>query len=563
MVIGSLSVPVNGNEIRYVVDGEIVLVKSFVPSAVTVEGTYSDTGKKSTTATISSVIVPTSSDRAIFVFISCITKAEGDAKFTSSVVFQAVGGDQTFVNLGEAQYLQATSSIFRLLAPDQETADILITFDDNNANWDHHLIHAVVMSGVLQSDPEDDWETPSGISSATPTHTVATASGDLVYGLLTVDAQAIGVTYSEDGDGTQQWGYNTPNKAITGGVSFTADDASATLSYTIQYIRGWVFAGISINPVAGGGTNYEEYYYESVSAVDVQTNAADFARDLTESVSSVDVITTAADMIRNLVESVGVVGVLTMIRGREKDLVETIAVADVRTLSADFVRNWVETIAASDVFSKTFGLNRSEAISVVDTIEVSKAIQKSMNEAIAASDVRTTAADYVRNQTESISAIDAQSNAAVFVRDFVEAITAADVLTNAADFARNLVESINVVDIIDAVKGGAIIEAYLTEEITVSDVLATVGGTLVTASMFYQLFLSLEMWGYIGPLALVIGGYFIVKKDRFLGVLWFVVESLVIANYMVLVSETPEYWWHIFILLTGCGFILMYFVGDR
>lgn len=273
------------------------------------------------------------------------------------------------------------------------------------------------------------------------------------------------------------------------------------------------------------GTAYEKDMTEGVTAAETNENAASYDRTFTESVSAVDVRTTAADMARNLVESIGVVGVLTMLRGREKDLVETVSVADVRNFSTDYARGLVEAISVSDVWSKTFGLNRFESISAADTVDTSKFISKKMSESITVADVRMLSAD--------------------FVRDLVEAIT--------------------VVEIIDAQKlGGNDYEKDLTEWITVSIELDTEGGTSALAgSMFYQLFFSLDMWGYIGPLALVIIGYIVASKDKNLGVLWFVLESLVIANYLTLVAETPDYWWHIFILLIGCMSTLMYSIRDR
>jgi hypothetical protein len=69
--------------------------------------------------------------------------------------------------------------------------------------------------------------------------------------------------------------------------------------------------------------------------------------------------------------------------------------------------------------------------------------------------------------------------------------------------------------------------------------------------LFYEVFLSTEISGYFGPLALVVIGYFLAKKDRTLGVLWVVVESLIIAQYFALLDATPDYWWHIIILLMG------------
>lgn len=75
-----------------------------------------------------------------------------------------------------------------------------------------------------------------------------------------------------------------------------------------------------------------------------------------------------------------------------------------------------------------------------------------------------------------------------------------------------------------------------------------------------ELFLSTEMWGYFGPLVLVIIGYLLIQKDKALGIFMVIVDSLVISHYISLVDATPEYWWHIVILLLGviqCAFQMM------
>ena len=73
----------------------------------------------------------------------------------------------------------------------------------------------------------------------------------------------------------------------------------------------------------------------------------------------------------------------------------------------------------------------------------------------------------------------------------------------------------------------------------------------MTDNIFYQLFLSLEIWGYLGPLALVVIGYVLAKKDRSLGVIAFVVQCLFAAQYFALLEATPAYWWHVIIILLG------------
>lgn len=68
---------------------------------------------------------------------------------------------------------------------------------------------------------------------------------------------------------------------------------------------------------------------------------------------------------------------------------------------------------------------------------------------------------------------------------------------------------------------------------------------------FYELFLSDSFLSLFGPFAVIMIGYFLVKKSAVLGVFWFVVECLMIAQYLDLVNETPDYWWQVILLLLG------------
>ena len=69
--------------------------------------------------------------------------------------------------------------------------------------------------------------------------------------------------------------------------------------------------------------------------------------------------------------------------------------------------------------------------------------------------------------------------------------------------------------------------------------------------LFYELFLTLGISGWFGPLALVIIGYLITKKERNLGIFIIIVNSLIIYHYFTLIEATPQYWWHVIILLLG------------
>ena len=70
-------------------------------------------------------------------------------------------------------------------------------------------------------------------------------------------------------------------------------------------------------------------------------------------------------------------------------------------------------------------------------------------------------------------------------------------------------------------------------------------------NIFEELFMSTEIWGYFGPLGLVVLGYFLIKREKPLGIFILIVDSLVIWHYLALVDATPFYWWHIIILVLG------------
>ena len=289
---------------------------------------------------------------------------------------------------------------------------------------------------------------------------------------------------------------------------------------------------------SAGGSAYEKDLTETVTASDVKTTEASYDRVYTESVSSVDVKTLSANFALFLAESIGAVGILSIAKLTTKDMIETITVSDVRNTAAEYVRNRTESVSVADVIARGIGLKFTEAISAIDSIEASKAIALYLFESVTASDVKITAVEYVRNRTEAISAIDAQSNASAYVRDLVETITAADVR-----------------DIIKGGGGGIEHERVFVEIITVS--------FPHNESLFYQLFYSVNMWGYIGPVSLVVLGFIITKKEKGLGIFFIIVDSLVIATYLSLIDATLEYWWNVIILLLGVLTIMGQMFSDR
>jgi len=80
---------------------------------------------------------------------------------------------------------------------------------------------------------------------------------------------------------------------------------------------------------------------------------------------------------------------------------------------------------------------------------------------------------------------------------------------------------------------------------------AIIIGGLEGINIFYDLFLTTDLWGLFGPLGLVVISYFMIKKARPLGIFFIIVDSVILAQYFALVDATPFYWWQIFVLILG------------
>lgn len=74
---------------------------------------------------------------------------------------------------------------------------------------------------------------------------------------------------------------------------------------------------------------------------------------------------------------------------------------------------------------------------------------------------------------------------------------------------------------------------------------------MMEINIFQELFLSTEIWGYLGPFAIVAGGLILANKDRGLAVLAFILDCLCAAQYATLLEATPDYYWHFIFLLLG------------
>lgn len=78
-----------------------------------------------------------------------------------------------------------------------------------------------------------------------------------------------------------------------------------------------------------------------------------------------------------------------------------------------------------------------------------------------------------------------------------------------------------------------------------------------------ELFLSTEVYGYLGPLIIVIAGSYLVKRDKPLFIIFFIVDALLAYHYWNLVSVDGVYIWHALIMTLGVLSTIVYPMWDR
>ena len=217
--------------------------------------------------------------------------------------------------------------------------------------------------------------------------------------------------------------------------------------------------------------------------------------------------------------SISLGGDTSLVAAFSKTLSETFALGGLTSLIAAFAKTLVESFALAGI------------------TDVSVIIQMLIQDTFALVGVTSLVGQYSVLLSVGFALTGGVALAGSYVLTLVEGFTLAGTITAFKVFIVNLVEGFTV--------GVGI------------DITAIIGTSLI-GSIFFQLFLGVNMWGYLGPMALVIGGYFAMKKATSLGVIWFIVEVVVMAQYFALVEATPEYWWSIFIIMLGSIFTIAF-----
>ncbi len=215
--------------------------------AVVLENSYLNTNSNVTTLDVTSVAVPTSSNRAIYVRIGSVTTAVDDGEFATAVAWDVAGVDEAFTLLGEAQNEQSTVAIWRLTAPTEQTAIVTVTYNSTDATDLGTVVRVEVLSGVDQGTPEDSWQTPSEGTGSPQTHTVNTASGDYCMDLVCQRDTAQDNDFVENGPGTEDFN-NQFDEIDVAGATFVATGSTVAFGWTTPFTDDWAMAGVSINP---------------------------------------------------------------------------------------------------------------------------------------------------------------------------------------------------------------------------------------------------------------------------------------------------------------------------
>lgn len=216
--------------------------------AITVEGTYTSTSVKTTISYINSVVVPSESNRILYVFISQHQKSANAGKYATGVVWDPITIQESLELVGTEEYNEEVVSIWRKVAPTAGTSSIEITWVDNNANWDGSCHAAVVFSGVDQTTPDDGWNSSSGTGLVSQL-IFASTSGDLAYWVNSFDDIDPG---APGGGPASQWDL-VNDQNYGNGASIVSDGGLKSCNWTVGSAADYAIAGVSLNPYIEAG----------------------------------------------------------------------------------------------------------------------------------------------------------------------------------------------------------------------------------------------------------------------------------------------------------------------
>jgi hypothetical protein len=229
--------------------------------AVAFDSAYSGNAgaSKTSSMTIANVAVGNNDNR---ILILGVAWDGADTTTTISAVFQAAGGDQSFTSFHgpilNSAGAQAKVELLYLLAPDVETANVVVTFNTEDTIGAAGIIS---LYNVDQTTPLDSAQDDDGgdISVAQVTVSVATSADDLVVG---VGCKSNNTETFDTDVGTERYNDESSNATASSNrmaIGATATDAS---SATVTFgsgggTRPMAMIGVNVNQfvaAAVGGT---------------------------------------------------------------------------------------------------------------------------------------------------------------------------------------------------------------------------------------------------------------------------------------------------------------------
>lgn len=312
-------------------------------------------------------------------------------------------------------------------------------------------------------------------------------------------------------------------------IRFTDTSDDATLADT------WQVEGVLLRTYSAAGGEYTETIYESLPLADSGTESMDASQ-------------TVYDLIQVQESSIAAASLSLVVS-------ELIELYDSVSIGAGFGIVVSELIELYDSVANSISavVVIMEQIAFVETVSVSSNFFLTILEVIglAATTIATKGGGVSITIFETVGLGDSVSTALSGSVTLFETIGISDVTQAIRGLSVTIFETI---ELASSTATSQLTHYYVYEVIGIIESVGVTGGvipTIDTGSVFYQVFLSLEIWGYIGPAALVIGGFIAMNEDQRVGVLWFVVECLVILQYIALLDATPDYVWHVYILVFG------------
>ena len=76
-----------------------------------------------------------------------------------------------------------------------------------------------------------------------------------------------------------------------------------------------------------------------------------------------------------------------------------------------------------------------------------------------------------------------------------------------------------------------------------------------------ELFYSTEVWGYLGVFGMIFLAFIIGRKNKFAGVIWYVIMIIMAIDYLGMITASGYYSLHAIFLIFG-GLLAIFFPND-